>query len=319
VARCGYHGWHDWCLPLEDFVPEGLAEQVYEFSARDPASLEALFARHPDRIAAVIVAPEMVTPYDPRVFHELCRITRSQGALFVMDEVKTGLRIAPNSVAERAGIVPDLLTVSKALGNGWPVAALLGRSAFMASGAGMHYSATFHGDTAGMAAALASLAWIKDHGVQLHVETLGQALIDGLNERARRHDLPAVAYGEPLPAMPFLRFSHPDPTTNGELSRAFYRSVLSRGILLHPRHMWFISHAHTPADIAETLEAADLAFADARHVLEMREPLGASTPVATGSPTAPREESGREHPSRPAPPRPSPAGLVAAEPSQQGR
>lgn len=269
VARCGYHGWHDWCLPLEDFVPAGLAEQVHEFRAREPDTLEALFAQHPGRIAAVIVAPEMVTPYEPGIFHELCRITRSHGALFVMDEVKTGLRIAPNSVAERAGLIPDLLTVSKALGNGWPVAALLGRREVMASGAGMHYSATFHGDTAGMAAALASLAWIKEHRVQLHVETLGQSLIEGLNERARRHEIPAVAYGEPLPAMPFLRFSHPNAAINGELAQTFYRSILGRGILLHPRHMWFISHAHTPADIAETLDAADLAFGDAARVLPL--------------------------------------------------
>jgi glutamate-1-semialdehyde 2,1-aminomutase len=256
VARCGYHGWHDWCLPLEDFVPQGLDAQVPEFRANEPESLLALFDRFPDEIAAVILAPEMVLPYAPAVFNRLIDITHKHGALFIMDEVKTALRIAPNSMSERAGVVPDMITASKALGNGWPIAALVGKREVMSAGDGMHYSATFHGDTASMAAALAVLQYVRAHDVQSHVARLGQMLIDGLNKLAREHDVPAEAYGEPLAPMPFFKFKHPNPEINARLTRTFYRHVIARGSLLHPRHMWFISHAHTVADIDETLEAA---------------------------------------------------------------
>jgi glutamate-1-semialdehyde aminotransferase len=85
-------------------------------------------------------------------------------------------------------------------------------------------------------------------------------LIDGLNTLAREHDVPAEAYGEPLAPMPFFKFKHPNPETNARLTRTFYRHVIARGSLLHPRHMWFISHAHREADIAETLDAARLAM-----------------------------------------------------------
>src|SRR4029079_6959301 len=81
VARCGYHGWHDWCLPLEDFVPAGLDAQVPEFRANDPSSLQAIFDARPGQLAAVILAPEMVLPYEPAIFHELLRITHAHGAL----------------------------------------------------------------------------------------------------------------------------------------------------------------------------------------------------------------------------------------------
>lgn len=158
VARAGYHGWHDWCVPLERFVPEGLDRQVAEFCANDPATLQALFDANPRDIAAVILAPEMVLPHDPAVFHELARIAHAHGALFIMDEVKTALRIAPGSVSERIGLVPDMLTVSKALGNGWPVAATLGSRQVMEVAAGMHYSATFHSETAASSAAVGSSA-----------------------------------------------------------------------------------------------------------------------------------------------------------------
>lgn len=256
VARCGYHGWHDWCLPLEDFVPAGLDAQVPEFHANDPDSLRALFAAHPNDVAAVILAPEMVVPHGAAIFHELLAIAHQHGALFIMDEVKTALRIAPNSISERAGIVPDLLTISKALGNGWPIAATLGSRDALQVADGMHYSATFHGETAAIAAARATLQIVRAEGVQLHLERLGQALIDGLNGLVRELGVAGVAYGEPLPAMPFFRFTEDDPGFNAQLTRTFFQEVLARGVLLHPRHMWFLSHAHTEEDIARTLEAS---------------------------------------------------------------
>jgi glutamate-1-semialdehyde aminotransferase len=260
VARCGYHGWHDWCLPREDFVPAGLDEQVPEFCANDPATLEALLARHRGEIAAVILAPEMVTPHDPAIFHALLRMTHAHGAVFVMDEVKTALRVAPGSVSARVGITPDVMTVSKALGNGWPVAAVLGRRDVLEHGDGMHYSATFHGDTAAMAAALATLDIVDRTGAAAHVERLGARLLEGLGEIARAHGVAAEAYGEPLPCMPFLRFTDDDPRGRAVATETFYREVSRRGILLHPRHMWFVSLAHTDADVAHTLEVADAAM-----------------------------------------------------------
>ena len=272
VARCGYHGWHDWCLPREDFVPEGLAEQVLELRADDPSTLAAIFDAHPKQIAAVIVAPEMARSPSRETFARLIEMTHREGAVFVMDEIKTALRIAPGSMQERLGVEADLTTVSKALGNGWPVAALVGKRDVMKAGAGLHCSATFHGDTAPMAAALAVLDILdrKDPiDVTAHVWRLGERLIAGLNEIARRHRVPAEAYGEPLPPMPFLRFSHADPSRNDAARGAFFEDVIARGVLLHPRHLWFISAAHTDADVTRALDAADYGMAAARAILDL--------------------------------------------------
>ncbi|HEY0135611.1 MAG TPA: aminotransferase class III-fold pyridoxal phosphate-dependent enzyme [Nannocystis sp.] len=261
VARCGYHGWHDWCLPQEPFVPAGLDEQVPEFSAKDPESLRALLGARPGEFAAVIVAPEMVYPPRPEVFVALAEITRKHGAVFVMDEVKTAFRVAPGSMQQRLGVVPDLTTLSKALGNGWPVAAVIGKREVMRHGAELHMSATYHGETAGIAAALAVLDILDREDVTGHVWRLGERLINGLNDSARRHELPALAYGEPVPPMPFMRFTHDDPAVNDRLRAGFFAEVIAAGILLHPRHLWFISHAHTAADIEHTLAVADRAMA----------------------------------------------------------
>jgi glutamate-1-semialdehyde 2,1-aminomutase len=256
VARAGYHGWHDWCLPLESSVPAGLDAQVLEFDSNDPHSLATLFSSYPGEIAAVILAPEMVLPPTREAFQAIQVLTHRHGALFILDEVKTAFRTAPGSVQARFGLEPDLTTVSKGLSNGWPIAAVVGRRDVMNSAAGMHLSGTFHGDTAAMAAALTTLRIVQERKVADHVWALGQRLIDGLNAIARELDVPALSYGEPFPPMPFLRFGHPDPETNEAMRTAFYEAMLQRGVLLHPRHMWFISYAHQIADIDITLEHA---------------------------------------------------------------
>jgi glutamate-1-semialdehyde 2,1-aminomutase len=183
-----------------------------------------------------------------------------------MDEDKTGLRIRPGSVCERIGLVPDMITVSKALGNGYPVAATLGTRQVMQAGAGMHYSATFHGETTAMAAALTTLRLCEQEAVPAHVEALGQRLIDGLNEMVSQLGVSGIAFGEPLPAMPFFKLTEPDAAINQRLTQAFYREALAGGHLLHPRHLWFLSGAHSEADVDATLATCRAAL---KHALDL--------------------------------------------------
>lgn len=261
VVRCGYHGWHDWCLPLEPFVPDGLATQVLEFVASDPATLARVLAEHPGEVAAVIVAPEMLVPGRPEPLRELAALTRAAGAVFVLDEVKTAFRVRPGSVQRLWGVAPDLTTVSKALGNGWPVAAVLGRREVMEHAAGLHCSATYHGDTTAMAAAMRTLELIEERGVLEHVWVQGQRLIAGLAAAAARHGLPMHAYGEPLPPLPMLRVTLTDAAARDRMAHTFFAEMMARGVLLHPRHLWFVSHAHGAAEVDTTLARADEAMA----------------------------------------------------------
>ncbi|MDP9000280.1 MAG: aminotransferase class III-fold pyridoxal phosphate-dependent enzyme [Myxococcota bacterium] len=260
IIRCGYHGWHDWCVPAEDFVPAGLTSQVLECRPSDPVSMAALFAENPGEIAAVILAPEMVPEAQAAVIVRLLDLARHHGSVFILDEIKTAFRTPPGSIHQRIGIQPDILTVSKALGNGWPVAATLGTRAVMENARGMHLSATYHGDTAAMAAALKTLELLDEQDVAEHLWRMGERLLSGLKERAQRHRLPVAVYGEPLPPMPFMRFDHEVATTNDAMQATFYEEVFRRGVLLHPRHLWFVSAAHGEEDIDRTLDACDGAF-----------------------------------------------------------
>ena len=111
-----------------------------------------------------------------------------------------------------------------------------------------------------MVAAMTTLDIVAAQGVQQHVESLGEMLIGGLNAIAKECGCKAIAYGEPVASMPFFRFDYSDADVNLRLTRRLFREVLAAGILLHPRHMWFISQSHTLEDIARTLEVVRLSL-----------------------------------------------------------
>jgi glutamate-1-semialdehyde 2,1-aminomutase len=260
IIRCGFHGWHDWCFPEDGSGPAGLPEQVLQLTDISADGLESLLAFHRSEVAAVILAPEMVLPLARAPLQDMIECAHRHGALFILDEVKTACRASGGSIQRQLGLAPDITTLSKGLGNGWPISAVIGRAEVMRAGQGLHLSATFHSDSAAAAAALACLRIIDREDVAGHVNRLGQQLIDGLNEVVARHRAPARADAAPIPAMPFLAFAHPDAQANDRLRTSFFRAMLEQGILLHPRHLWYITLAHKREDIERTVDAADKAM-----------------------------------------------------------
>lgn len=260
IARAGYHGWHDWCTPEAEFVPAGLDRQIVLYDAMQPATLKTILNEQPGEFAAVIFSPEMVHPPNRARVVDLMESAADHGAVFIMDEVKTGLRAPGGLMQAYYNVKPQLTTLSKALGNGWPVAAVVGTRSVMSYAADLPLSATYHGETAAMGAALATLAVIERNNAAQYVDAAGQRFIDGLNAAARRNNVPTVAYGEPIPAMPFLEFAHPDPEKNERLKAMVYEEAIAAGILLHPRHLWYISTAHTQAEIDRAVETIDRAM-----------------------------------------------------------
>ncbi len=259
VARCGYHGWHDWCNLGAKGVPAALEGQTVAFEAAKPDTLEAALSAHPGQFAAVIVAPETVCPPQADTFRRLIDLAHRHGAVFILDEVKTGFRMGLGGIQGRLGIAPDLTTLSKAMANGYPIAALAGTAEVMRAADEVHISATFNGEAASMAASLATIEVLEQPGNLEHIWEMGERLISGLNALAAKHGIDAKARAEPLPPMPFMRFQGEGEEVK-RLREEFYAEVIAQGVLLHPGHVWFISLAHTEEDLERTLEVADAAF-----------------------------------------------------------
>lgn len=265
----------DWFIgttPVKAGVPTSIQALTLTFKYNSLESLEALFAEHPDRIAAVILEP-MSLDWPVASFlegvRELCTKHR---AVLIFDEMITGFRFGLRGGQGRFGVLPDLATFGKAIANGFSVSALVGRRDIMELGGIRHdqprvflLSTTHGGETHAIAAALASLKAMEEEDVAGHLWRTGEQLVAGLSAAASAAGLRSHARVLGAPCSPAFVMYGQDGAPSAELRTLFMQELVSRGVL-----MPYIapSLAHTAADVALTLEAAAEALGVVRQGLE---------------------------------------------------
>ncbi|WP_287371594.1 glutamate-1-semialdehyde 2,1-aminomutase [Oceanithermus sp.] len=283
-----YHGHADGLLveagsgaltfgrPSSAGVPEAYAGLTLVGSYNDPEALEAIFAEHGERIAAVIFEPVVgnagVIPPRPDFLAALRRLTREYGALLIADEVMTGFRLAPGGATERYGLEPDLVTLGKILGGGLPAAAYGGRAEVMAQVApeGPVYQAgTLSGNPLAMAAGLATLqALEREPEIYDRLEAYGARLQEGLAAALTAAGVPHTInrVGSMLTVFftegPVSGFETASKTDTAAFRR-FFHALLEGGVYWPPSayEAAFVSAAHGDEDLERTLAAARRAFA----------------------------------------------------------
>jgi glutamate-1-semialdehyde 2,1-aminomutase len=265
VARGAYHGSAPWCTPRLAGVTIQDRANLGHYTFNDLPSVQEAAAEAGNDLAAIVVSPfkhdagfdqELVDPAFARGLRALCDAT---GAALILDDVRCGFRLHLGSSWEPVGVDPDLSAWSKAIANGHPLAAVLGRDAFRDGAQRVFVTGSFWFSAVPMAAAVATIGALRDeHSIQTMHRT-GTQLRDGILAQARSWDL-AVNYTGP-PAMPYLTFAGDQ---DHELAGIFAAQALRAGAYLHPRHNWFVSAALTGDDLALVLEATDQAFAAVR-------------------------------------------------------
>jgi glutamate-1-semialdehyde 2,1-aminomutase len=265
VVRWGYSGWHDWCALRPSGVPAGVITQTHTFTYNNLASIERVFDAYRDDIACCVMMPFHLDPPCDGFLDRVAEIVHSYGALLVLDEMRTGFRVALGGAQERFRIQADLATFSKAMANGYPISALTGREEVMRMLGEVHISSTFYVNAAEMAAARATISELQRGGTLEKLEHLGQRLLDGLAQLVDAAGVKAKLRG--VAQMPFLQFCYEDPWRCELAKRAFYTETVRRGILLHPSHHWYISGAMREQDIDETLTACEAGLAAAHKAL----------------------------------------------------
>ena len=282
-----YHGHSDSLLvkagsgmltfgnPSSAGVPADLARHTLVLDYNDTEGLHDAFANEGDRIAGVIVEPVAgnMNLVAPRLeflttLRDLC--TR-YGAMLIFDEVMTGFRVGLGSAQGLYGITPDLSTFGKIIGGGMPLGAFGGRREIMEKIAPLgpvYQAGTLSGNPLSVAAGLTTLRQLQAPGFYAALSDKTRTLTDGLTAAARHHGVPFSA--QAIGGMFGLYFAATPPATYAEVMamdatafNTFYHAMLDLGIYLAPSafEAGFVSAAHTPADLAATLAAADQAFA----------------------------------------------------------
>ena len=280
-----YHGFQDYTLwstyspaeaygnrrnpipvPASSGIPRVLGEKIITLPFNDFEGFERVMRSYGEQIAAVITEPCQgnCAAILPEVgFLELIRRkTDEYGVVFILDEVKTGFRIAPGGAQEFHKIAPDLTTYAKALGNGYPAAALGGKREIMSIiGHGVAQGGTYTNNKPGVAAAYATLKILQREPVFEILRQRGQRLRDGLQEIFEENGIPAVIPG--YPAMFGLVLGLESVTcqrdwaqSDHDLGTRLTEAAIARGVMPDhdPLEPWFLCYSHSDEDVDRTLE-----------------------------------------------------------------
>ena len=297
-----YHGWHDYVAWSHHFatdegggvptpvaasagIPAAVRDLVEVREYNDAAGVRDLLAREGDTIAAVIVEPVFhnagaVLP-EPGFLEALREACTASGTLLIFDEVITGFRHGPGGAQGRYGVTPDLTTMGKALGNGFPISVLAGRADIMdhlGPKGDVLFAGTFAGQILNCAVALEVTRIVLEGSIHEHLGRLGERLVSGIqaaiDETGARAQVRSIAgvwtvYFTDEPIRRFRDFARFAMDKNHPVQRGYRNWLLERGIYVHPHYMirGFLTGAHTEADVDRVVDATASFLREYRELL----------------------------------------------------
>lgn len=284
VACCGYHGWQDWYIGTTTRnrgVPAAVRELTVPFAYNDLRSLEKIFAGHPNRVACVIMEPMSLVEPAPGFLEGVRDLAHKNGAVLVFDEVITGFRFAAGGAQEHFGVIPDMSCFGKAMANGYPLSAVVGRRDIMKVFEDIFYSFTFGGETLSLAAGLATLKEIREKPVLKFIWAQGRKLQDGIRVFARELGLGGFVDCVGKPCWTVLTFKNAQGEPWSALKSLFQQEVVKRGILFANGNN--VTYSHTDADIERALAV----YRDALKILKRAVDEGRVEKLLQGPPIEP--------------------------------
>ena len=219
VLNKGYHGW----AGFDQLIPFNDIDDLKIWLKEGP-------------VAAVLIEPELFTKEELIEIKLLCQ-EYGRGSLLIFDEVISGFRIAMGGVQEYYGVTPDLACFSKAMANGYPISALVGKGEIMESlEKDVFVSTTFGGDTIGLAACMGTIRKIKKENVIDHLWKIGEYLKEELIKLIKEYHFPMTLYGFP----PMIHFKMPS-----DIHAIFLQETIKRGIMIYNSHNLNFCHKRT--------------------------------------------------------------------------
>ena len=263
IAFCGYHGWHDWYLSanLSDGsnlnaqllpgldtkgVPEELQGTAHPFYYNDYDSFQKVINEHGDDIGVIIMEPQRGAPPKNEFLTKIREFADSKNIVLIFDEVTSGFHNNFGGIHLTLGVEPDVAIFAKALGNGYPISAIIGKREVMDAAQGTFISSTMWTERLGFAAALATIKKMEEHSIQEKLVEYGVKLKNGWAKVSQEAGVKIKING--LNSIPNFSFVYDNST---ELLTYFNQEMLARG---------FLANSSTATTFAYTDEIIDNYF-----------------------------------------------------------
>ncbi len=261
IAICGYHGWHDWYISIttrDKGVPVFNKKLAFEFEYNNIKSLEKIFAENPGEIAAVIMEGVITDEPKDDFLKKVRALTEKENTLLIFDEIVNGFRIAIGGAHEYYGIKPDLATFGKAMANGMPLSAVVGKKDIMKLFDDVFYSFTFGGETLSLAAGVATIKEIIDKNVIKKITSMGRILKKDINKLIKKFEIGDIISCKGLDAHSKLKFKEINPIGPLYVRSLFQQEMLRRGILHFGVNNF--CYSHSAKDLKATIKACYKVF-----------------------------------------------------------
>ncbi len=292
VAVCADHAFFstdDWFIGSTSMpagIPQVVRDLTVKFNYNDLESIQALFDQYPKQIACIVLEAEAEEEPRDNFLQKAMQLCHDNGALFIIDEIITGFRLHTGGAQRLHGIVPDLSTFGKAMGNGFAISALTGRKDVMEPGGLMHdkqrvffLSTTFGAETHALAAAIEVMKIYQEEPVIEHLHHAGQRLIEGLEQVIDEVGVRGYFELHGRPVNLVFATKNQDGQRSQPFRTLFMQECIKRGLLMPSL---VVSYSHSDADIDQTIEK----IADALYVYKSALEDGYEK-YLTGSPVAP--------------------------------
>lgn len=271
VLFCGYHGWSDWYLAanlnentaldghlikgLEPAgVPRGLLGAAFPFEYNDEKSFCELVDKYRGRIGAVVVETvRNIMPTDT-FWSTIRKVTKEENIPLIADEVSSGFRLTCGGAHLVMNIEPDIAVFAKAISNGYPMAAIIGKREIMESAQDTFISSTYWTERVGLCAAIAMIKKYRQKNVHIYLEQIGKKVQEGWRNLANKNGISINVSG--IPALAHMEFNANDSLA---VKTYFTQEMLKQGFLA--TNAFYASYAHKDDDVQKYLEAVDKVFA----------------------------------------------------------
>ena len=278
VAFCGYHGWHDWYLAAnlgqDDAlnghlqkgldprgVPAGISGTALPFRYNDLHALRQIVDNNQGKLAAIVMEPVRNVEPEPGFLEGVAAIAREIGAVLIVDEISAGFRLLCGGAHLQYGLEPDIAVFSKALGNGYPMAAIIGKGDVMDGAQKTFISSTNWTERIGPTAALAMIRKHQKYDVGKHLVAIGTAVQQGWHSLGQRYGIPLDIQG--IAPLSHFSFQTEHPLV---LRALLVQEMLRCGFLASTS--FYSMFSHTQDHVSSYLDALDSVFQIIQEALE---------------------------------------------------
>ena len=268
VLFCGYHGWQDWYIcetSMAGGIPSDIKKYSHHFNYNNIDNLKKLLEEFNGKTACIIMEPTArVHPHEDYLL-QVRSLANKYNTILIFDEIVTGFRFHRGGYQSVCGVTPDLACFSKAMGNGMPISALVGKKEYMSQSQEIFYSLTFGGETLSLAATKATLEVMDKENVPSVIAKHGQYLLDHLNVLINQYDLNDIISFQGYPCRNVMIVKDYEDIPAADIRTYWIQECTRLNVLTAGYHI--VSLAHTKPIMDELLSKYKLVLKDIQNSL----------------------------------------------------